>query len=102
MNKPGDIIRKHCLPVEGIEEAMRLVMEIHAKNFTMDDALDIICGAADEVKEHAEDTKDWQMIDKVTWAVRRAYLCGADHAFRIMFEMIEMAAADADKEGSAT
>ncbi len=102
MNKPGDIIRKHCLPTEPIDEAVRLIMETHANNFTMEDALDMITGAMDEVAEHPEDTKEWALIDKVTWSVRHAYLCGAGYATKIMFEMIEMAAADADKEGCAT
>lgn len=101
MNKPGDIIRKHCLPDNPIDEAVRIITEAHANNFTMEDALDIIAGAADEAEEHPEDTKDWALIDRVTWIVRRAYLCGAGNATKIMFEMIEMGAADADKEALA-
>lgn len=99
MNKPGDIIRKHCLPTEPIDEAVRLIMGTISDNITMEDALDIITGAMDEVAEHPEDTKEWALIDKMTWSVRHAYLCGAGYATRIMFAMIEKAAADADEEG---
>ena len=102
MHKPGDIIRKHCLPTEPIDEAVRLIMETFSNNLTMEDALDIIIGSMDEVAEHPEDTKEWAPIDKMTWSVRHAYLCGAGYATKIMFEMIEKAAAEADKEGCAT
>lgn len=98
MNKPGDIIRKHCLPKEPMDEAVRIIMETHANNFTMEDALDIIEGAMDEVAEYPEDTKEWELIDRVTWVVRRAYLCGAEYATKIMFEMIQTGADNADKE----
>lgn len=98
MNNPGDIIRKHCLPDDPIDEAVRIIMETHANNFTREDALDIIAGAADEAAEHPEDTKEWELIDRVAFIVRRAYICGAGYATKIMFEMIQMGADDADKE----
>lgn len=101
MNKPGDIIRKHCLPDDPIDEAVRIITETHANNFTMEDALEIIADAADEAAKHPEDTKEWELIDRVTWVVRWAYLCGASYATKIMFEMIQMGADDADKEAIA-
>lgn len=89
---PGDIIRKHCLPEEPLNEAVQKIAETFSDNFTFEDALDIIAVAADEAKGHEDDTKDWALIDRVAWVVRRAYITGAAYATSIMFEHIEASA----------
>ena len=93
---PGDIIRKHCLPEEPLSEAVQKITETFSDNFTFEDALDIIAVAADEAKGHEDDTKDWALIDRVIWVIRRAYITGAAYAISIMFECIKAAAEEAD------
>lgn len=94
--KPGDIIRKHCLPEESPDEAVQKIAEIFGNNFTIEDALDIIAVAADEAKAHEDATKDWDLIDRVIWVIRKAYITGTAYATSIMFEHIKTAAEEAD------
>lgn len=99
MNRPGDIIRKYCLPEDSIEEAVKKIVEVHAEEFTLDDALDIMVAAAEEGAKH-KDMKDWNMLNKIEWTVRLAYMCGVEYATNIMFHMIQMGAEDADQEAA--
>lgn len=96
--KNGDIIRKHCLPEESLDEFVQKCTEVFSNNFTIEDALDIISVAVDEAKEHEEDTKEWDFLTRVTWVIRNAYIVGTAYATNIMFEFIKAAAEEADNE----
>lgn len=80
--------------VHDIKEALQQIKEMQEKEWTQETALDMMCEIIDALNEHArtngESIDNWNFTDRLTWAIKEAYIGGFIRAFRIAFESNEM------------